>query len=160
MPNVVVHDTIISVSVIPKQQLNVVVQNKPSPSVSVSVGMRGESGSKPIYTAIADTPLSGQRAIAQIDGSLVYADSSNITHLKSVIGITIGAASIGFNASIQTYGLISEPTWDFDVNKPILLGLNGQLVQDIPNESLFYLQIGKPLTSKSMVISIQVPYIM
>lgn len=160
MSNAVVHDNTISVSVESKTQLVSVVEVKQPTAVIVNTGMRGESGAKPIFTANSLIALSGQRVIAiGSSGEVVYADSSNEEHVNSVIGVTISASSADSLAYIQTGGIISEPTWNWDLDKPIILGLNGFLVQDIPVESKFYLLIGKPLTEKSMVISIQTPFI-
>ena len=75
--------------------------------------------------------LGGQRVIAtDTSGMAQYAD--NLSLYKTVTGISKTAVSLGELVEVETFGLISDPSWNWDVTKDIFLGQNGLIVQDVP----------------------------
>lgn len=94
-------------------------------------------GSVPQFTAGEN--LSGHRAIRLSGGQAFYCDAATLAHAGTAIGITIGAALSGALVDAQTFGNISEPSWNF-VNGPVYVGTNGALTQT--PVGLFVQQIG------------------
>lgn len=107
----------------------------------------------------AGTDLSGHRAVVVDAAAVFYADKDNIAHLANVIGITLGAASSGATATIQTGEEIIEPSWNWTMDQPIFLGNNGMLTQTAPTTG-FALVLGFPVTSQIMFVRIGTPIIL
>lgn len=100
--------------------------------------------------------LSGHRMVVVQNNQVFYADNSIATHAFQVFGMTIEAVNQGAYPTIQTYGVIYEVSWNWDISLPIWLGSTG-LLQQIPPSSGFSLIIGFPISSTSMFINIREP---
>lgn len=107
----------------------------------------------------AGIALSGHRMVIVQNNQVFYADCSILNHAFQVFGMTIGAVLQGANPTIQTYGVIEEPSWNWDTSTPIWLGLNG-ILQQVSPSSGFSLIVGFPVTSSSMFINIREPIIL
>ena len=68
---------------------------------------------------------------------------------------TTGAASMGTSVTIQTDGPMIEPSWAWDVDKLVWLGLNGYLTQ-IPPTAGYLVQIGIPSSATVLIIQPQI----
>jgi hypothetical protein len=84
-------------------------------------------------TGTANINLSGHRVVRSIgtDDLVDYADSSNVAHALTVIGITLNAANMGDTVNIRATGEIVEPSWSF-VPGPIYFDASGSLTQTRP----------------------------
>jgi len=100
--------------------------------------------------------LSGHRMVIVQNDQVFYADNSVAGHAFQVFGMTTGAVVQGAYPIIQTYGVIEEPSWNWDTSLPIWLGLTG-LLQQTPPSSGFSLIIGFPVSPTSMFINIREP---
>ena len=100
--------------------------------------------------------LSGHRIVIVQNDQVFYADNSIAGHAFQVFGMTTGAVLQGAYPIIQTYGVIEEPSWNWDTSLPIWLGSNG-LLQKTPPSSGFSLIIGFPVSPTSMFINIREP---
>jgi hypothetical protein len=90
----------------------------------------GGSGDN-IFTHEAGENLGGHRAVYIAgDGKAYLADHSTAHELQPV-GVTVGSASVGFIAQIQSEGELQEPSWAWS-NGPVYLGVNGLLTQVAP----------------------------
>ena len=90
------------------------------------------------------------------DNKLYYADQSNPAHFNRVLGITTGAAARDSPASVRVGGIMTEPTWNWDLDKFIYLGANGLLTQTPPATG-FLLEMGWPINPTSMMVDIKLP---
>jgi hypothetical protein len=79
----------------------------------------------------AQGSIGGQRAvIGNADGSVSYADTTNITHAGQVLGITLNAANDTEEITIIRAGLMSFEGWSWDETLPVYLAENGLLSQN------------------------------
>jgi hypothetical protein len=98
-----------------------------------------------ILTYPAGEALGGHRIVILKDGKFFYADKDNATHLDLVVGMTTGAAELDSNVIVLCRGEISEPSWDWEINKPLYLSNNG-LLTVTPITSGFSLICGMVIT--------------
>lgn len=111
--------------------------------------------SAPTITAVAAANLSGHRAIVlNSTQQAIYADNQTSAHAARVLGITTGAAAIGSNATIQTFGL-TESSWNWSIG-PIFLATDGTLTQTPPTTG-FLLVIASAIAPTKIFINIQSP---
>lgn len=121
-----------------------------------ATGPPGAAGAT-VLTYAAGINLSGHRMVVLNDSAeAVYADNTVTTHANKVIGMTIGAAMAGADATIQSGGELAEPSWSWTLNVPIWLSSNGLLTQVVP-VSGFSLIVGFPITATKMFIDIREP---
>lgn len=105
-------------------------------------------------TKTAGVSLGGHRAVVpDAVGGVVYADSSTLAHRDKVLGITTGAASAGADATVQTYGELTEPSWNWALDDPVFLGLTGLLTQTPPSSG-FVQRVGFPTAATKLFIDI------
>ena len=150
--NITIKEDVIKVSIIS------------TPSITKVIGVQGPAGAGhgavELLTKVAGENLGGHRAvIVDNDNKVYYGDRTNFAHMYKVVGITRGAANIGTNVEIQTYGLMTELSWNWIAGQPIFLGTNGLLTQ-IPPTTGFSLIIAKALTSTDIFISVKIPIIL
>jgi len=100
-------------------------------------------------------PLSGHRICVLDDGLLIYASKDAPLHANKILGMTVGAASSG-SADVQRGGVLTEPSWSWEPDIPIWLGVDGLMSQAPPSEG-FSLIVGFPASSTSMFIDIREP---
>lgn len=84
-------------------------------------------------SGVAGTTLSALRVVVLSDDyELIYADSTNLDHAFSALGITTQAFNVATPASAVTRDRVSDSSWNWDIRKPIWLGQEGQLTQIFP----------------------------
>jgi len=135
-----------------------VVENE-NPLV-VAVGIQGPSGpagpaGSSIVSYTAGENLGGHKlVILNSMEKALYASGNNISHVNKIIGVTTGAAAVNTQAEIQTYGQLYEPSWNWDVSKPLFAGINGVLTQSLP-ASGFIQQVATVISPVKIFINIQ-----
>jgi hypothetical protein len=126
----------------------------------VSRGRQGPAGVSPAFlTKVAGAALSGHRIVRlNVSGEAIYASNATAADAGMTVGLTTAAASLGANIVIQTYGEITEPTWNWTADLPIYLGADGALTQTPPaSPALFSHIVGFPLAPTKMFIDLQAP---
>ncbi len=126
---------------------------------SILTGPQGAPGSagNSIVNYPASIIIGGHRIVILNDLEKVeYADSTILSHANRIVGMSTGAAVTDANVTIQTYGEISEPSWNWILNTPIWLGVNGLMTQTPPTVG-FSLIIGFPISSTKMFINFHEP---
>lgn len=128
-------------------------------TVKGQVGPQGPSG----YTTLvhpAGVAIGGHRVV-YIDSlsQVQYASSDMPSHSRKVVGITTGAGSVATPINIQVNGEIEEMSWNWNINAPIYLGINGALTQVVP-ETGFILIVAQPITNTKILVSIREPIIL
>jgi hypothetical protein len=130
------------------------IQGPPGPQ-----GPMGPAGSTSVLIK-AGASIGGHRVIT-LDGSGrgVYADPTNLVHSSRVLGLSMHAADLGADLNVLRDGDITEPSWSWDINKPIYLGLDGTLVQEVSPGSAFTMIVGFPISATKMYFSIGISII-
>lgn len=126
------------------------------PTVSSSIVV---DESLPYVDVIAPSPISAYLMIAQTPQGIRLADSSDLSFLNRLIGMSVGAASTNTNLTIQTSGPISYNGWNWIPGAPVFLGSNGTLTQ-IPPETGFLQVVASAMSSTQLIIEIQPPLIL
>lgn len=126
-------------------------------------GATGLSGTSYIPDVLSGSNLSGHRIVyLDINGNAQYASADNFNHIGKVVGITTSATTAGSLAEIRTMGKFEEPSWNFDINFPIYLGIEGLITQATPSlpNSLFSQIVGYVINPTTIYIQLQTPIIM
>lgn len=93
-----------------------------------ATGPAGPAGGSEVRPASG--AIGGQRMlIGNADGSVSYADASNMAHLGKVLGISENAANDGDNVTVIVLGYTEFNGWAWNTSLPIYLGTNGLLTQ-------------------------------
>jgi hypothetical protein len=108
------------------------------------------------FTRTAAATLSGHRVVKVDDAGLADYAANTVDDAQSVIGLTTGAVTSGGLATIQSSGLMTEPSWSWVPNNPVYLGSNGTLTQTTPTSGVV-LVIGVPLSATELFIDIKTP---
>lgn len=104
-------------------------------------------------TLIAGAALSGHRLVTkQADGTAVYADQSTVG--AKPLWLTLTAASIGAELTVQSAGVVDEPSWAWSVG-PLYLGANGVLTQTLPTAPAYLVEVGYATSATSIVLERQ-----
>lgn len=121
-------------------------------------GLKGEPGAAAGTTVeypIAYAVSGHRMVVLNEDQEVIYADNTIVAHANKILGMTIGAATVG-NVFIQSGGELTEPSWSWTLDVPIWLSTNGLLTQTVP-VSGFSLIIGFPVTATKIFINIREP---
>jgi len=127
-----------------------------------AVGERGESGISAPLSFLYQTAgaISGHRIVLLNDGGKVdYASSGSATHAQRIVGMTTHAAIQGDSINVQKFGDVTEPSWNWQTDKPVYLGIDGVLTQSVPlaPESKFSVVVGFPISATTLFINIGIP---
>lgn len=108
----------------------------------------------------AAVAIGGHRAVTQDNaGNLIYADSGFPLYAGRVLGITTQAVTAGDFCSVQTVGVMTEPSWNWAVDMPIYLAPNGQISQTAPLTG-FVLRLGIAIHPQSVFVSVAEPVLL
>lgn len=121
-------------------------------------GIPGPAGESAIgaVVGIAGIALSGHRAVLEQGGLLGYADNMIPEHALIVLGITTRATNAFDQATVTTFGKVTEPSWSWAPDLPIYLGSSGRLTQ-IPPITGFRLIMGMALSATEMMVRLSEP---
>ena len=111
----------------------IIVNKVKRKTVVVDEGARGPRGLSDLFylSRIANSDLGGHRAvISNEDGTIDYADSSNVGHCGKVLGIIVRATLEGERVDVIRGGLLEFEGWSFNVDLPVYLAENGLLTQN------------------------------
>jgi len=131
-------------------------------SAPVYIGQRGVDGAPGVAGGVvvqctAGEALGGHRAVVlNAAAAAVYASNTVPEHLHKVLGLTTGAVILGAEATVQTGGEMTEPTWAWTLDAPIFLGENGLLTQTEPTTG-FSLVVAFPVTATKIFIKLREP---
>ncbi len=125
-----------------------------------SVGLQGppgEPGDLIDTHHLAGQALGGHRGvIVGGDNKVYYGDQANLSHFNRVLGVTTGAVAQDDRASVRVGGVMTEPSWNWDLDKFIYLGSSGLLTQTPPTTG-FLLELGWPVNTTSIMVDIKLP---
>jgi hypothetical protein len=108
--------------------------------------------SEPIRAA---QTIEAGRMVAVEDYQLVYADSSNLNHAYSVLGLLTASVIQGQTTNqVHTHGPITLPEWNWLPNQPVFLGVNGVLTQTPPLTG-FLQEVAQVITPQLLDFSLQ-----
>ena len=113
-------------------------------------------------TMTAGETLGGHRIVAVDPASTraIYASSDNPAHAIGVVGMTTGSVNQGDPVVVQTFGIVNEAGWNWDMSTPrLFVGLNGVMTQTVPTSG-FICQIATCLSPTSICIEKQQPIIL
>lgn len=114
-------------------------------------GDGGSASTLAINNYLAAISLSALRAV-RLNGSeqLIYADSSLS---PNILGVTFTSAIAGQSPIIILGGLLSDGSFNWDLDFPVFLGSLGQLTQIAPLSG-WLIQVGHPVSTDTFVINI------
>jgi len=105
---------------------------------------------------IAGEALHGHRVVSfHSDGLLYETHHTSLTDVYAAVGVAIGASLQGALADVRTYGVLTEPSWNWAAG-PIYLGAEGVLTQTPPSSG-YLLEVGCAISPTSMFVNIKLP---
>lgn len=104
--------------------------------------------------------LSGHRVVAPLDdGTVGYADATNLSQLSRPMWLTTAAWNQGDLATLVSDGPVTEPSWNWTPGTPIYLGSNGQLSQTEAPDAAFTLIVAEVIDATTISFRPQVPIV-
>lgn len=141
-------------------QLSFVAPQEQVASLVPVVAAAGGSARPGEHVHTAASALGGHRVVRlNPSGGLDYASSDVAWHAGTVLGVTRGAAASGSLQSVVRDGQIEEPTWNWQVGRPVFLGVDGVLTQDLPPAAVFSLVVGFPIAPTRLLVAIREPLV-
>lgn len=129
----------------PPEELNIIVERVASVSVI-------EDNDILLVIAAENVPKYAPIAVTLSDEGVI-ATSSNLDHFNRYIGISLSATVIGGLIPVKIAGTITDPSFNYDVDKEIYLSSSGTLTQDpSPSPGIFLEEIANVLTSDTILI--------
>lgn len=107
----------------------------------------------------ASAALGGNRVVRLSGGDLVYASHTETAFANAPLGLTIGATAPGATASVQTSGLMTEPSWNWTPDQPVFVGANGVPVQPSPTSG-YSLIVGIATSPTQILIGARMPLVL
>jgi hypothetical protein len=131
-------------------------------SIEVNLALLGPRGLSDLFflRRVANDNLGGHRAvISNVDGTIDYADSSNLLHLGKVLGIIVQAVLEGEEVDVIRGGLLEFEGWNWDVDLPVYLAENGLLTQN-PATSGFSQIVGFAQSPTGLFVNLREPILL
>lgn len=123
-------------------------------------GLPGPPGSGGV-SLIAGATMGGHRVVQSIANvGLVYASADQLADALRLVGVIQSAVNVGDEVTVTTNGEITESSWNWDIGKPVYLGLNGLLTQTIPEApaAAFSVIVGMPTSAQSIFVKLREPF--
>jgi len=118
--------------VVPSVPCTIELSANEQPTVEISIGLAGIA---PVPDSLflyrtANGAIGGQRmVVGNADGTVSYADATNVSHLGKVLGMSDAAYLDGETVKVIREGLVEFVGWSFNPAQPIYLSTNGVLTQ-------------------------------
>lgn len=121
------------------------------------------AGATTVRQLTAAYPIGGHRVVSvDTSGNAVYADATDVSTVSRILGVTQSSSAAA--APVFAYSIcnITEPSWNWDVNKPVFLREEGLLTQSDPSSLglKFSIVVGIPTSPTSIIISIGQPVVL
>lgn len=143
-----------------EQTISVVSEGTQGPQgIQGNKGEKGETGGS-LIERVAGIDISGHRFVSLDEqGRAVYASNTNLADATRLVGLTTNAAVEGDVVALQIYDDITEPSWNWELNKPLYLGADGHLTQVQPTfpSAKFMVVVGFPISATKIFINIGIP---
>ena len=121
-------------------------------------GPAGPAGVSSLVLEASGT-IGGHRAvIVNSLGQAEYADSTDMSHVGLVAGVTTNAAITGGDLTVADNIAVTEQSWNWTPNAPIFLSTLGQITQTPPTVGFSQI-LGVALTATSAFIRLREPII-
>lgn len=132
------------------------------------VGPKGDKGDPGVAGTVAFVypaayAISGHKIVLiNNTGKAEYGSSDTIEHANRLVGMTTNAALQNESLNILSVGEVTEPSWNWQLDKPVYLGLNGNLTQVEPvyPTNRFSVVVGFPITATTLFLNIGYPIIL
>jgi hypothetical protein len=116
----------------------------------------GGDGTTSVIETVAHATLSGHRVVRSVGANEVdLADSTNVAHAGTVLGITLGAAVAGDPIFVAVDGVIEDVSFSFTPG-PLYFDSIGRLTQAVPATG-FKQQVAVVLSATTIVMQIGTP---
>ena len=112
-----------------------------------------------VFNMIAGQDVPGHRAVVMSDVGVVLANNSDILHSNLTLGVSTQSATIGNSIKLQTFGSLTEPSWNWSYDNPIWVGPNGTLTQ-VPPTTGWLCQIATVINPITIFISPKQPLVL
>lgn len=111
---------------------------------------------------IAGVALGGDRIVIAdpANGKAIYATNANLAHAHGLIGMTLGAAILDAEVTVQISGQIEEPTWAWVPGAVLYLGINGLLTAVYPVAGIFSRIVAYAETATRILLVQQPPLVL
>jgi hypothetical protein len=113
----------------PDATVTALAASDPPQPIAAVIGPPGP-GALP-FACIAGEAIGGHRAVTIGADGKAYLASPIEAQAQAVFGLSTAAAAVGTGITIQTSGLLSEPSWTWTPG-PVWLGAAGVLTQLLP----------------------------
>lgn len=142
-----------------------------APSISVTLdtveiievaaqGAAGVAGQGGTVSLAASAALSGHRVIAYTStGEAKHADNLTAADAWAIVGISAGAAALGDPVTVQTAGVMTEPSWTWSPLGLLYCGAAGVLTQTPPIAPAFVRVVGFATSPTSIYVDPQTPIV-
>ena len=128
-------------------------------TVNSSFNLATDTMPETITTSLlAAVDLEAFRVVAYTDAGLVYADQNTPSLAHSTVGILLNSVTTNAIGNVETDGVLVYPDWNWDANRPLFVGDNGQLTQD-PTGWVIQ-QVAIALSPTKIIVDIQEPVIL
>jgi hypothetical protein len=120
----------------------------------VERGLSGPAGST-VITKECGEILQANRVVYMLNNKLYMASSNNDVCIGRLFGITTQSGIVNQIIQVQNKDVFTNLNWNFTLNAPVFLGLNGEVTQD-PNQQILY-PIGNTVDTNKISINIGYP---
>jgi len=85
-----------------------------------------------VITVEAGENMSSGRVVIMDGGVAVYFQPSDLDHVGRAYGVTIASALTGEDVPVQVLGDVTDPAFNFAVDKMLWVGANGEIFDTVP----------------------------
>lgn len=105
---------------------------------------------------VAGEAVGGHRIVTlNNQGEVIHADRTIPGHAGRLCGLTLASAVAGAPVAVQSHGLVTDPSWQWDVSKPrLFLSTQGTLTQTVPTSG-FLCVVGFCVSETQLFVDIQ-----
>lgn len=117
------------------------------------------AGEGAVYTTAA--ALSGHRAIAvDAAGEAIYASCDSLSDALRIAGVSLNAAALGDEITVQSAGLVEHSGWAWTPGQPVFVGIGGALTQSLPVGAVFSRVVGQAVSATRLLVDLQPPIVL
>jgi len=103
--------------------------------------------------------IESYKIVKCIDNKIYKIGNNENIDCNKIYGMSLESGEDGDYIKVLHFGVVENDNWNLNINKPIMLGMNGDITQEMPTSG-FWVNLGNVISNKKIIFNMSSPIIL